>query len=356
MKAEPKDSKTVPTLDLRLADLAEPVDANRPCGDDLEYDAEFLVLQAKAASRESAQYGDFVAPAETPNWTELERDCRRLLLRTKDIRLFTLLLRCRTRMAHAEGLRDGLALLHAMLVAYPEQVHPQLIVDGDVDPALRANALAALTDPRGLLADVREISLAGNSAVRLQVRDIERALGSPRPQDALSPEYVRQQLEALRRQGAMALAAMDEASRLAISLQQWCRENMPDFAPNLDPLIHLLVLAGNPELVAPPLADNKAPAAGSSTNTSALNRAPAIAKVPTGVQLVSCEEAAERPADRRVALMEIRNAREWFECHEPSSPVALLLRRAEQLVGKPFAEVFQTIPADLVEIWTREEK
>ena len=44
----------------------------------------------------------------------------------------------------------------------------------------------------------------------------------------------------------------------------------------------------------------------------------------------------------------------WFEAHEPSSPVALLLRQAERLTGKRFDEVFQAIPAELVERWMRE--
>lgn len=60
------------------------------------------------------------------------------------------------------------------------------------------------------------------------------------------------------------------------------------------------------------------------------------------------------PRDRDGALADIRSARQWFELHEPSSPVALLLRQAERLTGKRFDEVFQAIPAELVERWAQD--
>lgn len=337
---------------IRFADLALPVKADQPCGADLEYDPEFVVLQAKAAPRESAQYGDFVAPAEPLNWTELERDCQRLLLRTKDIRLLTLFLRCRIRMEQAEGLRDGLALLYTILTSFPTDVHPRLEMDGEEDPALRANALAALADPDGILADVREISLGGNNAMRVQIRDIERALGVPHPPDALTPDSVRQQLEAFRHQGMAAIAAMDEACALALSVQRWCEENLRGYAPDLEVLTRLLRIVGNPELVQPVAIPAEPP----SIDTPAPVRVswPAPAPVRMGAQPDLPENHTAMPADRHSALTQIRSAREWFEDHEPSSPVSLLLRQAEHLVGKPFAEVFQAIPADLVERWAQE--
>lgn len=60
------------------------------------------------------------------------------------------------------------------------------------------------------------------------------------------------------------------------------------------------------------------------------------------------------PVTRQTVLGDIRAARKWFEENEPSSPVALLLRQAERLTGKPFAELYQAIPSDLVESWSRE--
>lgn len=354
MKAVP--SKPAPSPGIRFAELALPVSADQPCGPDLEYDTEYVVLQARATPREAAQYGDFVTPTDALNWPELERDCQRLLLRTKDIRLLTLFLRCRTRLDQAEGLRDGLALLHAVLMAFPEQVHPQLEIDREVDPGIRANALATLVDPQGLLADVREIAL-GSNAMRLQIRDIERALGMSRPADALEPESVHQHLDAFRSQGLPEIEAMHEACALAQSIQLWSEASLPDHAPDLKPLIRLLELAchaGRPKPVAvecapaseiPPVAVSSPPSL--SANIAPFAQAD-LQPAPTG-------NTNDMPTSRHAALRQIRLARTWFEAHEPSSPVGLLLRQAESMVGKPFAKVFQAIPADLVERWAQNE-
>ena len=70
---------------------------------------------------------------------------------------------------------------------------------GDRDPALRANALAALADPEGLLSDVREVVIAANAARHLTVREVERAFAMPRAPDAASPEAMAQQLVTAKR-------------------------------------------------------------------------------------------------------------------------------------------------------------
>jgi type VI secretion system protein ImpA len=74
-----------------------------------------------------------------------------------------------------------------------------------------------------------------------------------------------------------------------------------------------------------------------------------------GPVVTPLDSTSTEPAmDRNTALAYIRTARIWFEAHEPSSPVALLLKQAERLTGKRFDEVFQAIPAELVERWAGE--
>ncbi|SPA29039.1 replication/virulence associated protein; ImpA-related N-terminal domain [Cupriavidus taiwanensis] len=344
---------SVPGPDLPFPELLEPVARERPCGDDLEYDPEFVLLMARAAPKAEAQYGNFVSEPEAVNWADLERDCRRLLLRTRDLRILVLWLRCRTRLGMASGLRDGLATMARLLAKWPDEIHPQLFVEGEADPAMRANALAALTDPEGLMREVRELTITGNAALRLQIRDVERSLGVPRPADALAPESVRLQMQDLRRHNSPALAALDQAVGEATAIDGWAKANLREDAPDLSPLLKLL---------------------GMMTTTAATAPAPSVA-APTAAPrpdlaaaLPSCDETAGgafpaadavhagpcKPRERDAALAGIRSARQWFELHEPSSPVALLLRQAERLAGKRFDEVFQAIPADLVARWTQD--
>ncbi|WP_211455186.1 ImpA family type VI secretion system protein [Collimonas antrihumi] len=341
-----------------------PLSDTAPCGPNLEYDSEYMLLMAKAEPKSSAQYGDFVDMPEAPNWAEIERDCRRLLLRSHDITLLTLLLRCRTRGAQAAGLHEGMAMLVGFLEHYPEFIHPQLLIDGERDPALRANALAALVDPDGLLSDIREITLSKSLAMRLQVRDVERAFALPRPADALSAEVVQRQLADLHHARDATLKDLAETLLLLERLQKWCHDNLPEHAPDLYPLIRLLGLFGSKSNVvvqkphakvnaAVPLvagAEARHPAFSPSHIHKYLN----VFNEQGGTSMTQTILSSHPIDGRQAALQSIRDAREWFELAEPSSPVAVLLRQAEKMVGKRFSEVAQSIPPDLLERWEQD--
>lgn len=150
---------------------------------------------------------------------------------------------------------------------------------------------------------------------------------------------------------------MQEACALAQSIQLWSETSLPNHAPDLKPLIRLLQLAGRPEPAQPVTieyapASEIPPAAAQVPAPSRANNAPLP---PADAQHAPSQNANTMPTSRHDALTQICFARTWFEAHEPSSPVALLLRQAESLVGKPFAEVFQAIPADIVERWAQNE-
>ncbi len=88
------------------AHIAASIADDAPCGPDLEYDPEFVVLSAQFAMRREAQYGDFVGAPPPVAWSDVERDCLRLLVRSKDMRLAIFHARCRTRRAGAAGLAE----------------------------------------------------------------------------------------------------------------------------------------------------------------------------------------------------------------------------------------------------------
>ncbi len=229
--------------------LTKPVSAEQPCGPDPEYDPEYLLLFSRAAPQAEAQYGDFVSTPEAVNWPEIERDARRLLTRSKDIRVLILLLRSRIQQAGAQGLAEMLTQLAELSVIWSDALHPQLLTgegasaESIEDASLaRSNALAALLDHEGVMADIRGITLSNSAALRLQVRDVERALSAPRPADALAPESVRQQLADLEARGALPLAAFREAQESAERLQVWARETLGDLAPDFSRLRQLLAL------------------------------------------------------------------------------------------------------------------
>ncbi|WP_321963550.1 ImpA family type VI secretion system protein [Paraburkholderia sp. J7] len=339
-------------------DWMSPVKEDLPCGVDLEYDPEFVVLGAAVAARSEAQYGDFVGVPDPVNWTDVERDCRRLMMRSKDIRLAVLYTRCCTRTRAAAGLAEGLALLSAWLAAWPETIHPQLDVDEDRDAALeiRMNAMQSLTDTDGLLSDLREIALTRSTATRLQVRDVERSFAWPRMADALAPESVSRQLGELRAQQPSLLAGFDDALRSLEAIEAWCHEHLGAFLPDLSALKRLLAplvrthgeLTPEPALVMEESAMEEVAALSDEIDAEVQP----IAQVSDVVPVVT--RPASAVVDRHTALGMIRQARTWFEQNEPSSPIPVLLHRAEQFVGKPYAEVINAIPADLLSQWLSE--
>lgn len=345
--------KNKPPPSVQLPGWLSPLPGAEPCGPNLEYDADYAVLISAMVPRGDTQYGDFIGTIEAPNWAEAERDCRRLLLRSRDITLAILFLRCRTRQAQAEGLREGLALLVALLERHAEQLHPQLHIDGVFDPAVRANALAALVDPEGLLADIREIAIAKSSVMRLQVRDVERAHAIPRPRDALPLQAVGRQLDHLRRQKNVNLTTLAEAADLIGKLCKLVVDGLGDAAPDLDRLTVLMMFfnAGPTKTGAPMLKESR-----NSPDDAAVK---AVSSLPVicdtlAIAVQGGHRAGDPQAGRETALLSIQQSRAWFELHEPSSPVVVLLRQAERMVGKRFTELANVIPIDLLQAWAQE--
>ncbi|RKT99196.1 type VI secretion system protein TssA [Burkholderia sp. Nafp2/4-1b] len=347
-------------------DWLTPVSDDAPCGLDLEYDHDFVMLFANATSRPDVQYGAFVGSPEPLNWNELERNCRRLMLRTKDIRVAVLYARCRTRLGGPSGLAEGTGVIAAWLQAFPDSVHPQAGMDDDRGAALemRMNALQALADPDGLLADVREIVLMKSTATRLQMRDVERAFAHPRSPDALAPDSVTQQLRDLRTQQPEMMSAFDETiSNLAV-IDMWGTTHLDTCLPDLSPLTRLLQLlnvAGTHVAAsanaAPVLVDDL-----DSLNADGVQPGGEPASIPPdhklGPDANAPTAARTEPVqmNRQAALTLISTARQWFETNEPSSPIPVLLKRAELLAGKRYVEIVNAIPVELLAQWDRTDR
>lgn len=360
MNAKKHTTAKARDLDVVSHDWLVPISDDAPCGNDLEYDPEYVVLSAKTTAQPDAQYGNFVGSPEPVNWSDIDRDCRRLMLRSKDIRLAVLFARSRTRLAGSAGFAEGMSLLASWLDLYPDAIHPQLAVDADRDAALeiRSNALQALTDADGLLSDLREISLVKSTATRLQVRDVERAFARPRLADALSQDSVRQQLDDLRAQSPAMLSEFDQALASFEGIETWSELHLHSFVPDLSALGRLLRLFARPIeglAVQDALLDDAAAcearvgAVDAPLDDTTAAQAAATPHIVEPVQPM--RRTGTHVTDRQAALETIRAARHWFETHEPSSPIPVLLRRAEQFVGKRYAEVVQAIPPELLVQW-----
>jgi type VI secretion system protein ImpA len=93
------------------ATLLAPIGEAAPCGDDLEYDADFMALVAAAQGKAEQQFGDTVIPAVEPEWRDVGERAESVLRRSKDVRVAVLLLRACARMQGVSGFVAGLQLL-----------------------------------------------------------------------------------------------------------------------------------------------------------------------------------------------------------------------------------------------------
>jgi type VI secretion system protein ImpA len=246
-------------------------------------------------------------------------------------------------------LLQGLSALQQICEHFADTVHPQLVIDGEIDPIVRANTLAALCDPQGLLDDVREVVVASASAQRLSVRDVERALAVPRPPYAPEPEAVQRQLADLYQRRDAHLLALQACAACVQFLQNWSRQHLGDDAPVLTPLLKLLTpFLGSTAAVLPVPVEHVQAEAVIPTERGRSQDPVALASTWTPHTL----DASTQREQVRQSLAQVR---QWIEHHEPSSPVAVLLKQAERMWGKRFAEVAHLIPAELLRAWDQDQ-
>ena len=323
-----------------------------PCGEDLTYDPAYLELERLARGTEERQVGDVVVPAEEPNWREVANAALALLERTRDLRVILYATVAALRVEGLPGLRDGLALLRATLERYWETLHPQLDPD-DPDPIERVNLIAALVAPESNLGDpyrflrrIREAPLCDSRQLgRFCYRDIQLARGEIAPPSGGEAPPDASQIEAAFQDTDPELLqdtarAANEALEHLQAIDAFLTEALgAGKAPNLDAARSLLDQISrevSEQLARRGLA---APAAQPEAQAQeAPQEAPAGQRAP---QPLSGE--IRSPQDVITALEKICR---YYEANEPSSPVPLLLRRAQRLVSKSFVEIIQDLNPD----------
>ena len=153
--------------------LRKPIDTDEPCGPNLEYDTEFLELEAASRSRPEHRYADKSVPAQPSDWKAVYSLATALFRRTKDLRVAMYWLRAATRLHGWIGLASGLRLLEGLLRDYWYEIHPRADPDDPADLTLRYNVLRSLSDPGTFLADVRAATpdgaLEGPSIRQLEI-------------------------------------------------------------------------------------------------------------------------------------------------------------------------------------------
>jgi len=333
---------------IELDGLLEDISPASPCGENLEYDADFVALEQSARGKAEQQFGDTIVAAEEPDWGEVRRAALALCKRTHDLRVFDYLARASIRTHGYAGLSDVLALMRRSIERHWDAIHPQLDPDDDNDPTARVNIIASLCDAQTILRGIRQAPLVQSRAFgRFGLRDIAIASGeipapsgmeAPPTMQAIEGAFLDTSLEDLQATADAIRAATEQARAIENAVTEKVGAAN---AASLDPLSKLLKEAGRAvetRLTARGggVAESAPGANGHAVNGHAANGR-AMALTVTG-ELQSREDVMQM----------LDKLCEYYARAEPSSPVPLLLQRAKKLVPMNFMEIMQDLIPDAV--------
>ena len=321
--------------------LLAAISETSPCGEDLEYDADFLHLERAAQGQPERSMGDSILPAEAPDWRSVQQQSLDLLARSKDLRIAQLLLQSSLALEGLPGLATSLTLISELLLQYWPHLHPRLDADDNDDPTVRINALAGLTSDatvrllrESILTRSRAfgpVSLraafnaSGLQSFSGETLGADHLAGAMRDSD---PE----QLEQVR-------AALNQARSAAEAIEQQVNEQVGsasgvDLSALKQPLKMALQVLGQH---APQGVESAPVASADEPVADAPGQPLAVAAVPRVSGEIGNRDDVLRSLDRLLA---------YYSRHEPSSPLPVLLNRAKNLVHADFESIVRNLIPD----------
>jgi type VI secretion system protein ImpA len=312
-------------------DLLQAVSPEAPCGDDLEYDDEFVAMERTSLGKEKQQVGDSIVAAEPADWRLVKRKSLGLFKRTKDLRVAIYLTRALVPVDGLVGLHDGLKVVLGLIEQHWEEFHPKLDPDDNNDPMIRVNTLLNLCGNEAMLRPIREIELASAKGLgRITYRDVLIAEGKmPAPESDDTPAlgiadveaiFMSADLEHLQEKTEAVLQSIGLVESIESALMNKVGANQAvGFAAIVDLLKQL-----------------------SEVLTAQLARrgldAPQVVEGGRPVQAVTGEINS-----REDVIRALEKSCEFFSRNEPSSPVPLLLKRAQKLISMEFLEIVRNL-------------
>ena len=317
-------------MDPVVARLAEPINPESPCGEDLE---DTPLLASFDAYR---LFGQMAPLADDTDWREIRDRSLEALEQSRDLRLLAHLAAAVLRTDGLQRFCDVVQVGGQWFSAWPAQVFPRI----DDDAILRKNALNSFGDRMAIVDGVRRRPFIANPQLgAFTLRDVEIATGKLVPGESGGEPPSEAHLNAVLAAADDAqLATLESGLGAAIGALRAIEAQMRDAhgaegTPEFDLL--LAPLGEIRRLLAEQLATraaNAMPVAGAD-GTAAVPGAAAV----IGVGSIRSRDDAIRALDA-VAT--------FFRSNEPSSPVPLFVERAKRLIGKDFIEVLADMAPD----------
>ncbi len=208
-------------------DLLKPIEGPNPCGEDLSYDAVYDEIQEARREEDELPQGEWERPRKTADYREVVKlASEALATRTKDLTLAAWLTEALLFEEGFTGLRQGLALLHALLDGFWEHVHPRL---EDEDPEFRAAPLNWVGDH--LTIPTKSVPL---TAKGINLLEYGESLQVPPEEDTKSDSEKRKKRDAALKEGVHPPEEVENA--FAATPKAWYKALAADLQGSLDQL------------------------------------------------------------------------------------------------------------------------
>jgi type VI secretion system protein ImpA len=346
-------------MSFQVEALLRPLSADAPCGESLKYKYTDLLdlAQIKADSQSGAE--------SEPDWRQVRDLALGYFEKGKHLEVAVILTLSALENDGFPGLRDGLQVLKGLLEQYWDDVEPRLDKDDNNDAGERINAFAMMLVPRGTFGDrfrfpdrvfaaplcdsrvsgkmsLRDIAIA-SGVIKLPTSEVAPDPNAPGPPSraAIDAAFDESEVATLERFAS----AAEEGLAAAIGIENVFKTKCPNEPFNLEDLKAMLKDAGLQ--IRRRLTARAAAAAGRMVGDAGGDAGAAGADLPREARREGLSGEVRTPAEVKAAIAKIAA---YYERHEPSSPVALVVRAAEKLVNIKFEEVYKTFKPEAIDL------
>jgi type VI secretion system protein ImpA len=306
-----------------LLSLRSPVSDTAPCGTDLENNSDPRWGQLNTLAAGEKKEGI----TQPPKWTDVRDLALELARETRHLRLGVILTECATALSGLAGFRDGLGLLRSWCETFWDDVFPAGELEDKRD--FRPPVVEALNYP-SFLVRLMAVPVSQSAGGRFSLADLEASENPPAgdPDAANQARLVQggfrnTSLEVLTAAHTALIQALEDARAIELIFDQRFGSaggvNLADLRDQLSRMARKLA-----PYCALPVED-----AGDGATTATGGGG--------GSEAINSRESAIRSLDKVIT---------WFEANEPSSPIPLLLRRAQRCVGMNFFELINELAND----------
>jgi len=328
---------------LSAEELTRPISDELPCGEDLEYDPVFQQMELMMQSTAEQEFGDTIIPGSGPDWKGVSQQVDDLNNRTRDLRVLTYGALADLSLKGLKAFSESLESLNACMEVFWDSIYPELDVEDNNDATMRFNCLQILNDYEVVCIGLENAPLVEIKGLgTFSLRDIELAEGRTSPVGDEEVQDISLIEGAFGNADADILTALGEGVSDSITQLRRTAELWNQLATDSQPISideTLKVLGEIQHAVS-----KYAPAAAAVFEDEAVGEAGNEAGQAGAAETATPVSGSINSRTDVVRMLD--KICEYYSAYEPSSPIPLLLRRAQRLVPKSFVEIMEDLAPD----------